>query len=920
MNIVSNINLNLDTKNDQTEENTILLSNNSCFEDQSFFKSLSNTKITKKEETEFSKYSKELVSSIHKNKPKINDYIQNFENILNAQSLTPNSSKQNNRKIIKEFIERNNIVKNNKIEEKKEKENEKNKEETKIDEIQKKKSKNNAFNEIAFQEFIFRQKKLLLKSHKMKEEGLKKKDYELLRNIQEKPTINKKSLLYAAKRNKNNNKVQQRLYQIPNNLAFSVDNKNKSKKNYYNIKANTNNKNEKKNNINSTESENTNNNIKKKKFNFRKKSKNNIKSFSSNNFYKKESDEKSEINNSINEQTPKKNKKNIFLIKNNSGNNIKYNYKIKSKIIDYNNRTSKSSNKMKPKLNKYEGDKLFNEYNSQSAKDKMKIFQINKIDEMINNLLPRNAQEYGINFFLFCELLFNLGFVYALHKNKNNNEFTDEYIQEIIIQPYIKRSIITKDFIYNEILIIKDAFTSIINHFQIKKILDLSVINNENSKENLLSKKNDTITIEDFKLFIFIISDIFDGNHKDKKINSPRQSIDDSKLKNISYNTNAYSNKTNKSINKIKHNNKIHKILSKILPNITLEDFDYKDIINYKIHFKYMMKINNEYIIYYENEKKKLKKDQELKSVLEKFTYFPKTNDNTDLILNALKPNMDYEERNKIIALKNKRNKSKIAKEINDEFSERCSFNPHIKGKRGLKNIFEKADKLAEIENKKKEEKEEKKKAKKERDLNNNMNHINDMKDMNNIENNNNQNINKNNKKFKNSMLLKNDTLVKERIKQMRNINFSKKVNYFEKNNREILLSPELKKNKKFLNHLLNNADEGRMILGLEKKSNKDNFDIFKKGKQNQKNNNEQNGYLSNVIKIINEKDLNKLSVFILEININDENNILEVHPNDNYEELCSNFCQEHNLGIESYNYILDLIKKKLDEIDGYNF
>ena len=98
MNIVSNINLKLDTKNDQTEENTILLSNNSCLEDQSFFKSLSNTKITKKEETEFSKYSKELVSSIHKNKPKINDYIQNFENILNAQSLTPNSSKQNNRK------------------------------------------------------------------------------------------------------------------------------------------------------------------------------------------------------------------------------------------------------------------------------------------------------------------------------------------------------------------------------------------------------------------------------------------------------------------------------------------------------------------------------------------------------------------------------------------------------------------------------------------------------------------------------------------------------------------------------------------------------------------------------------------------------------------------------------------------------
>ena len=77
---------------------------------------------------------------------------------------------------------------------------------------------------------------------------------------------------------------------------------------------------------------------------------------------------------------------------------------------------------------------------------------------------------------------------------------------------------------------------------------------------------------------------------------------------------------------------------------------------------------------------------------------------------------------------------------------------------------------------------------------------------------------------------------------------------------------------------------------------------------------------MSNIKDIINKKELNNFYVFLVEININGENNVLEIRPNENYEELCLNFCKKHNLGTESYNNILESIKKKLDEIDGYSF
>ena len=159
---------------------------------------------------------------------------------------------------------------------------------------------------------------------------------------------------------------------------------------------------------------------------------------------------------------------------------------------------------------------------------------------------------------------------------------------------------------------------------------------------------------------------------------------------------------------------------------------------------------------------------------------------------------------------------------------------------------------------------------------------------------------------------LANDKLLNEKIIKMRKTNFSNKLNNYEKNNREILRS-DVKKDKHLLNYFLNNMNEGRMILGFEKQSNKDTFDIFIK--QKKQIDEEQNK--NNIADILNSKK--KYPLFVMEIKIKNENNILEVFPNDNYEKLCLNFCKKNKLGEESYNQILELIKNKINEINGYS-
>ena len=886
--LISNIDNNLDQE--ETEED-IIFQTNSCFDEQSFYKSI---KDSINEETGFSKLSNNIFSNLYKNNNQINNNPQNFDNLLNADKYYSSGSKLKNKKIIKDFIERNNYVKNREYEEYENSEEEKEEENSNND--------NKKYNNYKkFQNFLYREKRFQIRLDQNRERKLKLEDEALMNNIKLKPNICQKSSILANKKNKNT-KVYQRLYQSPNYSTFGSNNK-------YQFKEDENNKIANINNINKSL------NFSASKYTSRK-SKKDIKSLSSNNFYNKNEvkKNKNEFINKNNE-TPKKTKDKLSLSKKYSRKSTKSSNKIKPKedyfTINASKSINKAKSKSKKKIKQYDIDKLFNKYNNQSANDKMKIFELRKINLIIDDLLSKRniKKENKITFYLFCELLFELGFVYIFHKKKDNSEINKEYIKVLTVQQYKDKSLMTKEIIYNELLIINNAFNSIINNFKPKK--DLNIIEKNNNKGKI---NNNEISVEEFKLFIFILTDIFEGYEKDNKIKSPRGSSNNIMNKNNKYNSSLYSNKSNKGENasnkeKIKSNNaKINNIISKIIPNINLNAFSNKDIIYYKNYFKYMKDVNKEYIIFYNNERKNIKKDNLEKNILYPFTFVPKTNNNNDLILDAIKPNMNFEERNNIISKKKEKEKMEMINQLNNDLLQELTFSPKLNRKTST-NYFKRVNKMIEKEKKEKEEKEKRKKE------------LNNIKNINNninvIEPENSKETNNINNRYNSFNKEKSEKLSNKKISNLRKFNFMKKLNNFENNNREVL-NDDIKKDKRFLNYLLNNADEGRMNMGIERKSNKDTFDIFDETKKKNKNKiNNEKGYKSNVADILNSK--NKYPLFEVEIKIKNENYNIEVFPKDNYENVCLNFCKEHGLGVESYNQILESINKKIKEIDGYS-
>ena len=879
----------------KSEESIILQTNNSCLEEQSFFKP---SNLNNKKETELSKLSRDIFSNIYKNKVQIDNNLQNYETFLDLQNFPKTSSKLKNKKIIKDFIQRNNYTKNDKNNNNEENsENDENNIENEAKEFNKNKNivNNNDnhktnYDNIIFQNFLDREKRFMVKINQEKKNLFSLEEDELLNKIQDRPRINKKSSKLALKKNKST-KIFQRLYKNPNILEFNVNNENKPIENNY----------IKESNINISESQKLNG----KKYSFRKRSKKEIRSFSNNNFYKNENFEKEEIKVNNNNEVLQENQNQLR-------NKFKTPKKYKTNANFYyiggpNAYKNKTIKKGKP----YDKDELFNKYNSISAAEKMKIFQIKKINKTIDDLLFKDEQNIttcGINFFLFCELLFELGYVYILHKIQNNSELNDEYIKNVISQPYLNKSSITKEFIYNEISLINKAFSSIRNNFNLPK--QIKFIKNENIKENLLPFDNNEIEIEDFKLFIFILSNNFEGYEfeKEKKENDPsRKSTNNISQINIKNNSSTHSNKTNISV-KIKNNekmkiNKINNLISKLISNKNLVTFNYKDIMNYKNYFKYMIDINNKHIIFCNQEKKIIKKEKIKKDVLNPFTFTPKTNKNNDLILDAIKPNMNFEERNLLISQKKDKHKMELKNKINKELLEEVTFNPKLNKKESIK-YFKKVNEMIEKE-KIEKEKIEKEKKEKENKIINNINVI-----VPEIEN---KTENKENKKKKFRIFSSSKELEKKKIQNLRNLNFYKKLKYFEENNREIL-SLDVKKNNRLLNYLLNNADEGRMNMALEKKSNKDTFQVF----ENEKRQNDENGYISNVFDILNSK--NNYPIFTVEIKIQNDSKseALEIFANDDYEKVCQNFCKNHRLGEESYIQILEKVKRKIKEIDEY--
>ena len=953
---ISNINSMNSIKN-ITSINSIL--NNNNYQNNNIH---NNNNKHASNKSELTKISNDIISDIfginnHKN---INyDYKNlNYDDLVFLQNSSPTSSEiMKNKKIVSDFILRNNYVKKR---EDKNTQNENNcTMKTNLTNNTNNTNNNNNMKRndsaISFQNFLNREKRFENKKYEFKEKKMKEKDQILLNGLRDKPIIDKNSSKIASKNKNRSTKAYKRLYENSNLFINSNEKAKKNENRYNNISTNVNTK------INKDINNNIRNNSKinnlKKKYTFNKRSKNDIRCLSSNNFEENKSNKKVKNDQIIN-KTEKMDKKTIskyknktdiknknqnqnkiendksFLKRNNTVNIFKKNKNSKNnnnKILDM--KKSHSVNRMKIDTR---GEELFNKYNSETATNKMNIFQINKANREIDDLISkdkRDSKKYGINYFQFCDLLFKLGFVYIQH-NKNNsdiysNELNDEGIKKLMVQPYLKTKI-TKEFILNEIKIINDAFNTILNNFKLQQDINTTNSPNENNNNNnvliYMNNKN-KIKIEDFKLFIFILTNLFNGYDNDLKKISTEESIqitrnitNNSNFKpknvnvNLNYNSSTNSSKTIKSVNihnininninnldKVKNSKKILHLIEKITSR-KLDPFTYNYISYFKSYFNYMVKIKNIHTMFINNLKRENKKERLEENFNEIYTFSPKINKKSDIILNSIKPSMSFEERNEIISRKKSQHKLNIEKECQLNFSEDCTFNPKI-------NNDTKSQKMRQ-----KKENNEK-----------NKNNINVIKSHEEIELEDilkysfNPKLNKpiNQKMFSQSPL-NNDKLVKDKIKKLRNFNFNKKLNNYEKNNREIL-SKDVKKKKDILNYLINNVDEGVMRMGLEMKSNKDTFDIFINNKDKNKNNNNKNefGHQSNILDILNSK--NKYPLFEVLIKFNNDTSTLKVFANEDYEKLCLNFCKEHNLGIESYNQILESIKNKINEINGYS-
>ena len=584
----------------------------------------------------------------------------------------------------------------------------------------------------------------------------------------------------------------------------------------------------------------------------------------------------------------------------------------------------------------------------------LKKILIKKINFQIEEIM-RGKRNYYLNeknklFFLgFCDLLFELGFLHIKETEIVDISKINEHIDDLFTQPFTNRNLLSEEFLFNEQKLLICAWKTILNNFRLVK--EFSELPNEDEE----------ISMDDFKLFIFIIIGIFTGNNI-KNFHNNIWNI------NKSYSPNKLSLKKDSNGKDIRNqiqtqNNKVQNHLFNSNINSPREN----NFLKIKDFFNYFAELRKLYNLY----KKDLKNINKKINIIKEFTFFPKTNKNNKQILKKFGTPLNFFERSELFKKRNAQKKAKLKLELSKRQLEECTFEPcqssksksKSKNNRSLnnnkhKNPFEISNRL--YYNYSKHKKSRTGKNTKNNSKNNNsesntskknlteenmnrsggrecsrifyksiMNKKNKMKLYNLYDNRNlsnskmhnstNTNYNKIikkekkfspdiNKKYNKGMFshspLVNDELLNKRINKLRETNFKKFVTNYEKNNREII-SDSIKKNKEILKQIIN-KDKGYMFNYLEKKTNKDTFDNFK----------DYNYYLNN--ENCKNKNIINEPLFIVEIKIKDNDaKMIEVYQDDIPEKLAYNFCIENLLGNESYEKILMIIKTKLDELNN---
>ena len=827
--------------------------------------------------------------------------------------------------------------------------------------IKVKKEHNNSFNKINNSAIVKKYRRNnLINDIGSKIINKRNSDHNLMKNENNKtPNINIKKL-----RDKNNIKTENNKSKIK--VIKDNENINKMKKNNFSKNININKEN--------------NNNFMKNEYRLNNKLKNKSKSKNKRSISQKDDTKK---NNKLN------NNKSISCEKRQNNDFYNFysakNYEKKKNIYIEKKSKNNSMNKEKAQSSYVQGEIIIQRkknYDSEILK-KILINKINsQIDEVIKSKKSLYFNENNNLFFLgFCDLLFDLGFLHIKETEIKDITKFEEHINYLYTQPFTNRDILSEEFLFNEQKLLICAWKTILNNFHLIK------------EFTSLPSENEEITLDDCKLFIFIITGLFIGYTRNKYIN---KEINYNSLTNIkdfnkipkpkNYNQNnrkkisfseyskdkisRFSNSQNNSPsskksniyfikqnlynkNNYSENNNKENVLKKILENRQKSEYNYKNILQIKNFFYYFAELRKLYNLY-----KKDIKNLSIKMNIEKdFTFHPKTNKNNHKLFKKFLPSMNFFERNDLFKNLNEKKIEKLEKERTKELLKECTFEPIKRNKKIKINPIEISNRLYYTNSNKKNSstdlnhtnndiiiKTNKKRGEdssnskvfykpkiranyiKKFNFNNKINKVNLTNNNNNSFNNINSNTPKSkintsyhksnnyksfvkeeeynfspniNKKFNRIMFwhspLTNDNLLIRRINCLRDANFKRFVHNYEKNSRETLT--KIIKNDKIILKQMINEDKGNMKLDIEKKTNKDTFDIFK-------NYRELKGY-----RIINEP------LFIVEIKIKNEIKLIEVYQDDIPEKIAYEFCTQNSLGQGSYEKILNIINEKLEEI-----
>jgi len=504
-----------------------------------------------------------------------------------------------------------------------------------------------------FNQFLIREKMFEHKLSSNKEKMMKTISDEIFSKMQTKPNIDEKSRRIMNDKNKFQKRIKQ------NNSASRINNKKplmklESSNSNRNLKYNNNNiktfiNDENKGSIN-------------RKYTFEKlKTKKNL---TINTFDKETNNIKR--TNSENNIKIKRNKNMIELHTSKINKFIK---KSKSSKLIYMNRIK----------NKPDYDTII-KYNTRSASAKMKRIEILKINEQINNLCDKE-----INFYSFCEILFDFGFVNIKHQEEYIKKYSeidtnDEIIDNLLIHAYFDENLITKDFIFNEINIIKKAFKSIHEDFVIQNYETIK-LGKDHNLETILSDINYTISIQKFKLFVFIISNLFEGiDFNIIKIKDGEKTIKDIEK----YKEDKIDDNFNKDYEIKDDRTYIYNLIKKIIHVKNMNKYT-SDFINiYKSHFNYMI-INYEkfkYLSEVQNKEKKTKPEENLRNHYE-YSFKPKVNKSKSL--NYFKEKLDKTKKSQ----ENNFYKNQSLRNYKLSKEQLFTFKPKIENS-DLKKIFEK--------------------------------------------------------------------------------------------------------------------------------------------------------------------------------------------------------------------------------------